>query len=125
MAKGTIVTQTTKQPFRFSATIPTAATGAKISDLIATAGIPAGAVVLWVKILGLLPDGSTSRAIITVATPRIVSGDYTTIAATDFTTHGEGVAAGVSYYEPSVGDCFSYVRAPGGDTAAVFVIGWE
>ncbi len=125
MAKGTIVTQTTKPPFRFSATIPTAATGAKISDLIATAGIPATAKVLWFKILGLLPDGATSRAILTVATPRIVAGEYTTIAASDFTTHGEGVAVGTSYYEPAVGDCFSYVRAPGGDTAAVFVVGWE
>lgn len=111
---GAIVTQSGNIR-RFQATIPNAATGAKISALLP---VPeAGVEYLGFKILGIGPDG-VQRPLIQVASPRPGSA----IAATDFTTHGQGVVAGADYYEPADADLDSYVRAPAGAASAIFVV---
>lgn len=93
--------------------IPAAAdAGTTFLALLRTAGYP-GPDSCALKVLGIDAAGA-SRAAMSVATPRTSAS---AITATDFTTHGQPVLAGVDYYEPSDGDAAqSYVRALAGAT---------
>lgn len=115
---GAIVTQY-NDIRRVSVTVPGTATGAQVSVLVAAALTEVDASVshLGFKIAGVMSDG-TQRAALQVASPRPGAA----IAATDFTTHGQGVVAGADYYEPADLDIRSYVRAPGGAAAAIVVV---
>ena len=117
---GAIVTQT-NDLHRIRITIPGDSLGARLHDLIMPS-LPEGTVPIAVKIMGLLPDGVSQRAVFQAASPRFLDGARQAITGSDFTNDGEGVAVGVDWYEPADADCQSYVRAPGGDAPAVVVV---
>jgi hypothetical protein len=101
----------TRIPFPIAVTIPAnTGTGATLRSLIVAAGnVPDPGKDIWsAKILGLLPDG-TQRGALQITSPRAPTG--TAIAATDYTTHGRCIPAGVPVDEPSAFDLDSYVRA--------------
>lgn len=109
---GAIVTQSGNIR-RVAVTVPAA--GGTIASLISSV-VGDGEIVLAVKILGKLVNGG-DRVALTVASPRLGSA----ITSTDYTTHGQYVAAGVDYYEPADQDVQSYVKAAS-DSAATVVV---
>jgi len=100
--------------------IGNAATGTNLLAALRTAGY-IGPDECVVKIAGKVIAG-TDRALLTIATARIPTA---AIAAADFTTHGQPVAAGIDYTEPSDQDAKqSYIRAPGGAIVAQAIVVW-
>lgn len=67
---------------------------------------------LAIKVLGLVPAG-TNRGAIVFATPRQPDA---AITGTDYSSHGEAVAAGVDWYEPIDNAADVYVRSASGST---------
>jgi hypothetical protein len=97
-------------------------TGSRLLDLLRAAGYP-GPDACAVKVAAKLSDGTTDRPAFTAATPR---ANGAAIATADFTTHGQPVAAGVEYAEPSDADgSTTFVRSLSGSTiAAQCVVCW-
>jgi hypothetical protein len=109
----------TRIPFPIAVTIPAnSGVGVTLRSLL-TGNIPDATKEIWsAKILGLLPDG-TQRSAFVITSPR----PGVAIAATDYTTHGRHVPAGVTLDEPSAFDLDSYVRSfsAAGITAIVLI----
>lgn len=97
--------------------IASATGGISTTALVAPTPTGDGSPLLNVKILGVDATG-TSRAAFVVANTR----QGASITATDFTTHGEYIAAGVDYYEPADGDFDSYVRSASASTITAIAV---
>lgn len=103
---------------RFGITIPdNTGNGSTILSLLQAAGFT-GDRVSAVMISGYQAGaGGTQRAAFVSANARVGTG--TAIASSDFTTHGEYVAAGAPYYYPAEDDAsLTYVRSATGSTVA-------
>lgn len=85
--------------------------GSTLFDLIKAGGYQ-GEKPLAIKVLGLVPAG-TNRGAVVFATPRQPTA---AIASTDYSTHGQAVAAGLDWYEPTDGAADVYVRSASGST---------
>ncbi len=101
---------------RFGITIPdNTGTGSTLLALLQAAGYT-GDRVSAVMLSGYQAgSGGTQRAAFVAANARVGTG--TAIATTDFTTHGEYIAAGSPYYMPAEDDAsLTYVRSASGST---------
>lgn len=85
-----------KNVFRYAVTIPAnTGNGSALRELLRTAGFQGEASAIFID--GLIPGvAGTARAAIMAANPR----QGAAIADTDFTTHGQYIAAGRDYYQP-------------------------
>jgi len=105
--------------WRGAVTIPNnAGTGSRLLDLMRAAGYD-GPDACAVKVLARVPDG-TDRSAFVIASRR---PNAAAISSTDFTTHGQHVAAGTEYAEPVDRDASeSYVRSTGASTVSAIVL---
>jgi hypothetical protein len=105
-------------PDRVAITIPTnAGTGTRLADLLAAAGY-LGPAPLAIILDAKQPNSASDRAAVVLASPRRGAA----IAAADFTTNGQYVAAGVSHYLASDQDAQSYARSADGNTVSALAI---
>ncbi len=92
--------------------------GTTVGLLLSSAGL-GGAPVAF-KILPTLADGTTSRLAFRIASRR---PGATAFAGTDYTTHGQHVAAGVEYQsEPGDRDWGSAIRAAAGAAFSAVIV---
>ena len=110
-----------KNDFRYAITIPdNTGNGSTILALLQAQGFQ-GSRCHGVIIRPYVPGVSgAQRAAFVAACPRVTGG---TIASTDFTTHGDYVAAGEAYYTPADADSSdTYVRSASGSTVSALAI---
>lgn len=116
------VTLTSNPSIRRQVTIPISTTYTQTMRTLLQAAGYEGSIVAY-KIQAKKADGTTDREAFRLAGVPKTSGTDPVAVATDFTTHGQTVAAGVEYAsEPSERDCDCPINSTGAAFTAQVVV---